>query len=595
MNTVPNFDNISNSTLQEFAIDLWNSLWFAYKLKGSKGNINLTYWADKAQEKHINIKDFNLLLISLANKKYIKCTITRARNWAECTLHPEYLSQFTDEELIQLRKQYGYKKYSLPTTTKGTFKGVKTYQGTMPTGLIRKGFESSCNTQYCFDTTALNSYADEVSTSITKGMDKIRAVHSASTYETDYDELALDLIENLNSTDMYTLGDLYLDSRGRAVYSCLNSPINPISNKLFRGAIKCTSEDITDEGIEAVFLFIAELTGSKATNTSTKLQAGKIAWVHNRLTNNANHDIWLERIYANLDKVYLTSSDVIARHLALDIVTPSGKWDVPIELDASASMLGITGTLLGDKNLLESCNITSDSINDPWYIEGLPRKLVKSAYTPILYGSSASPEVIWQKDKLEYTEDHVHIAKSNLLKGKFALANTFKSFVLSNVQPKETMNIRIWDDSFTIHCNKYKRVGDKPVVYTLYDSNEKLLKNIQHAHPKNVPDLESFKLYFQTLLVHNLDSQVMNKAIVHANVNWSIPIHDAILLHPNNATNFRKCYWEALKDLYENRKNILQGYFNSIGITQTSQNSWSEVKNLVEPVENFTYNSMVLK
>ena len=594
MNTTPDFDNILNTNLQEFAIDLWNALWYAHKAKGAKGNINLTYWFDKAQKRRITTKDFNILLISLSNKNYIKSEVSRSRNWAACALHPKYLAQFTKEELITLRKEYGYRRYALPDMI-GTFKGVKTYQGVTHTGLERKGFESTCSTHYSFDLNALSNHSDAITASISKGMDKVRGAHSLPVQETDYDELALDIVENLEGSNVYTLGDLYLDSRGRAVHGCLNSPMNPISNKLFRGAVKCTPKPITEEGTKAVFLFIAELVGSNNTSIEGKIQSGKNAWVQHTLVKDPDHDIWLERIYDNLDVVYGTTPSVTARAVALAVVDPCGDWDVPIELDASASMLGITGILLDDRDLLESCNIIGDGVADPWYVEGLPRKLVKTAYTPMLYGSSASPETLWDNANLEYTDEHVRIAKSNLLQGKFALANKFKSFVLSNVEPKETMAISIWGDKFAIYCNKYKRIGDKPIPYTLYDSEEATLKSIQHAHPKSVANLSAFRLYFQTLLIHNLDSQIMDSAIQAADLDWVIPIHDAVLVHPNDAASFRGCYGGALLSLRLSRKYVLQQFFTSTGITQAAHAEWAEVKALISPVKEFIYNPMVLK
>ena len=64
--------------------------------------------------------------------------------------------------------------------------------------------------------------------------------------------------------------------------------------------------------------------------------------------------------------------------------TDTYQWSVPLEADASASMLQYMGLLLGDTRLLEMTNVIGDTLQDPWKLEGMPRLMLKKAATPML-------------------------------------------------------------------------------------------------------------------------------------------------------------------------------------------------------------------
>jgi len=365
---------------------------------------------------------------------------------------------------------------------------------------------------------------------------------------------------------------------------------------------------------EAVFLFISELTGSFKAGSGTKedkIQCGKTDYVNNSLHSldlssekdkaDLHENVWLKRLYKELDAYFeIPEGDKLARALSLDTESyrsSSFKWQVPIELDASASLLQITGLLLNDRRLMEMTNVIGDKLQDPWYLEGISRKQLKFALTPKLYGSSQSAESLWKKNRVNYTDEEVALVNKELSKGAFGLANAFKDFVINSCSPKPTMDIKIGSSEFTIYCNKFRNVGEKTKAYKIWDSISQRYNIILHTDTKKVPDLEQFRLFFQTLLIHHLDSEIMDKVAskVMNKYGWGIPVHDAIIVSPAAANDVRKWYGEELVKIHNNRENILSSYFKSIGITASANGLWQHIKSLVKPLEGDLELNMPLK
>jgi hypothetical protein len=48
------------------------------------------------------------------------------------------------------------------------------------------------------------------------------------------------------------------------------------------------------------------------------------------------------------------------------------------------AMLQYEGLLTGDKRLLEMTNVIGETLEDPWKLEGMSRKMLKKAATPML-------------------------------------------------------------------------------------------------------------------------------------------------------------------------------------------------------------------
>jgi len=370
----------------------------------------------------------------------------------------------------------------------------------------------------------------------------------------------------------------------------------------------------TTAGANAIYLFIAELNGYKSGTKAGKLEFGQQCYLQGTLYNldyskeegrsSAHENIWLQRLYDSLDRYYgLDKQPLIApilRTKGIAYLTKradSNYWTVPIELDASASMLQYIGALLGDEQLLTVTNCYGTELSDPWASEGMSRTMFKHAATPRLYGSSKACYELWDDWKHEYTLEQVQSFNEVLTTGKLAVADAFKEFIINNVKPTEHMTVTIGDETFTIECNRFKQVGEETTSYDIYDTETNSVRRLHHTKTKKVADLDQFRRYFVTLLIHNLDSQVGNKVMdqVMEKYGWGIDIHDAFIVSPEAADDVRTWYAQAITDIYNNRSSILTKYFTSIGIGSEAQGNWEKVKAKVKPLTSFTCNTMALK
>lgn len=260
-------------------------------------------------------------------------------------------------------------------------------------------------------------------------------------------------------------------------------------------------------------------------------------------------------------------------------------------------MLQYIGVLLNDKRLCTMTNVIGDILSDPWEFDGIPRTQFKHAATPMLYGSSKPCHELWQDKGHKYTIEQVHAFNSELATGALGLANAFKEFIINNVKPQAEMTVKIWNETFTIECNRFKQVGERTTSYDLYDSVSGKIKRIHHTTTKSEPDLEQFRRYFVTLLIHNLDSQTADTVIGKTieNFLWGMDLHDAFIVNPEAASDVRQWYADMLTKIYENRSQILADYFLSIGIGAEAQGQWNKIKEMVQPIESFKANLMALK
>jgi hypothetical protein len=366
--------------------------------------------------------------------------------------------------------------------------------------------------------------------------------------------------------------------------------------------------------VEAVFLFIAELTGSYVAGTGTmqdKINCGKQDYIKDNLHDidlNSESDrkelhenIWLQRLYAELDDYFKCSSTDVARYLAIDtgFYRPKGyKWSVPLELDFSASMLQYMGLLLGDKRLLDMTNVIGDTLEDPWKLEGMERLKLKKAATPMLYGSTKACHELWQDNGISYTAEDVALYAKEMSEGAFGLCNLFKEFIINNAKPKAEMMVNINGEEFSVSCNRFRNVGEKTKAYKVWDSIDKRYNVVLHTDTKRVADLDQFRRYFVTLLCHNLDSQVANAVSkkLMDKYEWGLTIHDAYVCSPAAAADIRKWVAEEYKKIHYNRKEILTNFFKSIGITAASQSQWEDLsKKIVKFEGELKVNPMCLK
>jgi hypothetical protein len=331
----------------------------------------------------------------------------------------------------------------------------------------------------------------------------------------------------------------------------------------------------TNTGYESILLFIAELNGYKSGTTEGKLAFGKSCWLNEVQPHEVHERIWAERLYKEL------YGYTISLVKGTDYF-----WSVPIELDASASMLQYVGLLLGDKSCLEATNVISEGIlNDPWnQITTVSRSKAKKVLMRQLYGSSQSSAAILDAFDEEYTAQEIQDLEEGLHVGAYGVANALKSFIIGNCNLKDVIHPVVWGEQLEVPCNRHHREGDKPTIYSAVAANGRDCQLI-HWDTIEVPNLKSFKRWTMTGLIHSLDSRVID--LVMQKLDWGIDIHDAVIVSPEDAMIVRQAYAEALEKVYNDRESILNDYFASIGIVsnEKTRREWSALKALITPLD----------
>jgi len=595
MITMPNLETVEKN-LNEDQIKVAKSIWGALVncYIRNKGTTSGVYWMEKMEDPIA----FNVYL--MIQKDWIISQAIPERNWSSLRINEtQLLTIYTEDELTALRTDNKFKQYE-PRSTKSTKDDMVRQDGKVKkTGLVRKGFARAGNSPYTYDRAALHEFQEEVKSNVGKGMRKLRAFKPDMDFDTaSYDAVADSIVDSLlNNERVMTQGKSYIDSRGRGIKESLKYVGNPIGYKDFRSLIqlpKSTAQlGLSDKAMDAIYMFIAELVGYKRGTVTGKLAFGKECY-KNRTLPEAEGDelaehIWLKRHYQALDAVYYLLDN--GRKLS------SIPYSVPIELDASASILGFTGALIGCEDLLTMCNMAGDPevLNDPWYIDGLTRNHVKKAATPKLYGSSKSPKALWEKAGLEASPELVQVMNGVLNSGSIGIADKFKEFVLGGCVPAPEMDVKVWGDEFTVTCNHWKKIGDVPISYDIYDTPTGRVRRITHMKTKAIPDLERFRRFFQTLLIHNLDGQVADYVAGKAydKYGFCLDIHDAFVVSPLAAVDVQNWYAEKLTEVFNNRHEILKDYFESIGISNYER--WGLLQDEITPMREFTCRPHVLK
>ena len=508
------------------------------------GNIWINYLREKPCDtitwyECVGDKVFNKILFHLSKAGWITSSIDM--NYASISLNDSKLEKWVSKEEIQNVKYHHKWEHYRMRKTKSILSNIVQVNGKhIATGLQRPGFMKAGNNKFSYDVRYIQKYLPQIAESLKKGL-------SSSTKDITYQEI-IDNLTDWYSVDNeeYTLGNCILDSRGRAIFQCSKKIFNPVSSKEARAVLKTKAYPLDD--YESVYQAIAELFGYRGKNADDKTEYGYTKYKNNELPDikDLHERIWVERIYDNL--------------------THPQQWEVPIELDALASQIQVLGCLLNNHTFMDETNLIHPEVfKDIWTVDYCPRNHVKKALTPVLYGSNKKPKELWDKHKFEYTQIMLNKISADIAIGKYADASRFKDFVINNVQPRVKMQVRIFNEEFFIECNRFKWEETKKIDYFIYHTKQQKIKKVsRQVHM--VPDTNQFKRYFQTLLVHNLDSQIANH--VCTRMGWVIPNHDAFTVHPNDAWLVRKAYLEKLTEIYYNRKEILRNYFDSIGITK---------------------------
>jgi len=573
-------DIVSHPVFDEF----FQSLWYNYLHKADRTTSG-TYWSDRFNDN----KAFNKALYHLSKAGWIISHTIPMRNWSTIKLDDRKLLKWVSkDELIRIRADHKFNNYKMTHKRSNRVDLTKTIKGVEKVGLRRPGIARTGNNEFKYDVDYLDKYYDIILLNTTKSIQKAIDKHHLNLDGADYKSVATEILEyhRYSKDASFTLGSSWSDSRGRAISESLSKVFNPIGYKDARALLigpSCNVDDCKDD----IYLAIAELLGKKPKTIAKKIELGKLGYKNRELHNldltkerdraELCENIWLERIYDNLDRYDGTN------------------WTTPIERDFTASMIGIEGLLLGDYNMLDEVNIINpEELKDVWS-KGMPRNQFKFASTPLLYGSSAHCTELWRKKKIPYTKEHIEIHKKELAKGALGIGNDFKNYIIDNIEPKAEMTVKVWNDTFKIYCNRYMNVGDYVKKYPLYDTESGAVLNVHHTHTNRVPDLKQFKRYFVTLLMHGIDSQIADKLV--SELDWSLPIYDAFIIMPNEAKKLREESEKILAEIYNNRETILDDYFSSINLRKTngSVKQWQALQKKIKPVDDFKPSGYSLK
>ena len=560
---------------QEVAKEMFQAIW--YNFTKNKGSTSTTYWSDRFKDPKV----FNRYVMHLSRAGWIKSLVLPKRHWAELSFNENKLVKFLSEiEVEDMRLEKKVKQYVLTDTiVKDSLGKTKTSVGIENIGIKRKGFQKSAKAMFQFDIVYLTAYREAIVKNVTKGIKDM----DLDIDRADYKNVAKEVIRYyVIEQKEYCLNGSISDSRGRNIYKGLSKIFNPIGFKDARALLVTKPKSLGITGMKEVQLFVAELLSLGGSTKEVRARRGAKAIASRTLPkldleteegrSELHELIWLERIY-----------DAVNEY-------DGSNWTVPIELDFTASILAITGVLLGDYEYMDLTNIVGEKLKDAWTIEGVTRNMVKKAMTPRLYGSSETIRNLWSHRGLAYTEEQLTIVQKELTDGRFTLADKFKDFIIGNVETQKEMTVTVWNDTFTIKPNRYRNAGDYTKKYVLYCSNEDMFKTIRHTHTKRIADLDQFKLYFPTLLVHGVDSQIADSN--SEALDWCIDIHDAFIVHPADSNKVKSNTVKNLNKLYEERDDVLGKFFRTTGINNKYE--WAEIRKATK-VRDVTITANVLK
>ena len=575
-------------------------------------SLGLPYWAKQSPQL---VRRFTYVM--LTNKMG---TTKVKRKWSEFIFDMSLLNQ---EDILAYRTLRKLSKYTSRLDTKEYPNDLVKSNGTIKkTGLRRLGFAIAAKRRYKFDTAYITKYRELIKSnlikSITKGIESGKIKDKFLEDKANYSEVTDYVIDYylLDNEREYNNEYNISDSRGRAILQSAKRLGNIISSKDFRAIMRVNEPILVNrdnkEQMNDIYYFIAELCGSKAKSEITKIAVGKRFYKARKLptlcADELHEHIWLERIYAKLDRLYEGNLKFV-------------QWDIPLEIDASMSIAQIAGALVNDQRLLERTNALGSEITDPWYIDGVRRLSGKFIGTPTFYGSSQSATSLLRKRNFTYVqilEKHcldngtkptkaqldeagrkdqaelVEIRKEFNEGGLSVLKQLKNALINGYSNHKPSINVKIWNDSFNVEANKWKRSGTKIVVTEVY-TTKGFKKSFTHE-PKLIPDYAHMKLYWATCLIHGIDSQIMNNIIYKMIDEWIISIHDAALALPGIAGRIRKSYAIELKQVNIERKSILNNYRVSIGATALKDNvAFMKLDKAVQQAPDEAYNACAMK
>ena len=517
-------------------------------------SLSVPFWIEK-----IGQEPLNRILFVLGNHSLV--STTKAAKYASISATTKLRDLVSD--LLDYRISTKIRRYGMKLDNKEYESNlVSTPSGIKTTGLDRKGMTYASKQPFKLDIETLVKYKSLVIENATKSILKtIVQYEDIALDEANYRELVEIVIDNYiaNPHNFYNLEKNISDQRGRAIYQGLKRVFNPISSKDCR-ALLISSQSIkidSDAKLRDIYLFIAELVGSKATNISMKVLAGMRAYNSRSLpdldADSLHEYVWLERIYNKLDEVKTDKKTL---------------WNIPLEMDASMSLAQVEGTLLNSKELLVKTNCVGSQLQDPWCIEGTRRVAAKAVGTPTFYGSNQSASKLIKSKGLELNKDELKVLKKEFSSGTFSILKDFKNLLISNMDISAPTYLAAgWGETYAVEVNKHKAVSAELRAYKVWHTATQRDEIFYLHRPITVPDYDRFRTYAATGLVHNLDSKIMDNVLVELSAldEWAIAIHDAVLCLPGTAT--RSIYRSQLEELNSVGHIVLQNYMKAIGAT----------------------------
>jgi len=594
--TLPTINTLKGiATSKEYATitRMFEASWRAYVKSGKETPISLPYWAKQIK----NPKLHNRVLKVLSDTNWFTVSTRPNNNWSEAYLNESKLLEYcTQSELDHTRMFYKFENYKLENKESTVSNLVKQGKSTVK-GMTRTGFMKAGNTQFQFNTDKMYNNKDIVVREINKGIEKMAIEYPQIKEDhANYANLGLEIIDALIAENgTYSSGERKSDPRGRDIAGYLNKIGNPIGFKVMRSLLVIPEEfrnTATNKGLTNKFLFIAELIGFKQGTLYQKSCFGKRCYRDKKLSGCDVENLWIENTYADIDAYYADFNH---------------KWRYPVEIDMSASCIGFMGLLLNHKPFLNRCNILHGELSDAWGHETVTnRDQFKSAIMRRSYGSQMASADMWKAMDIAFTQEDVNAIEYELEHGEMAVANALKDFMIDNCKMQPEMKLILGNEKLNIKCNRHHNVGEITTAFDLFDTHTDTIRRVYNTSIKQVPDLNSFRRWSVTGLIHGLDSQVMNSAVdaVMNQYNWVLPIHDAMILCCEAADYGREIYANgrttsepSLKWVHTNRNSILSKYFTSINIPGNKIAEFkANVMSKVEPLtEELVINPLVLK
>lgn len=295
--------------------------------------IGLPYWSKKNP---LLVKNFTWLTTKLN-----LATVIRRRNYASLTFN----STLLDPKAILEYRTHGKLDNFLMRLDLDSYDDdlVKRNGVVMTGGVPRPAFNRAAKSRFMLDTEYLAKYKRPIRQnlikSIKKGIELGNIKEKFFADKASYRIVVDYCIDNyLDPNAEYNCEYNVSDQRARAIYNVLKRVGNPISSKDFRAMLVVPKEHAiaisktNTIALNDIYYFIAELTGHKCLGDTEedKIEAGRLAYEARELPKlnmksetdrkELHELIWLERIYAKLDK--LMSKGIV-------------RWDIPLEIDHS--------------------------------------------------------------------------------------------------------------------------------------------------------------------------------------------------------------------------------------------------------------------